>query len=82
MTYTEEEARQKWCPHRALEIAPVIASGHEGGNYKAATRCITSDCMMWVEEERLDPDKHPPGSMLHADDMRHYIKVGRCGLAK
>jgi hypothetical protein len=34
---TEEEARVKQCPHKR-------------GVFPVETRCIASDCMMWVNE--------------------------------
>lgn len=52
MSHTEQEAREKWCPH-----ARVVNSAHMAGNRapfdtdyserKAFACCIASDCMAW-----------------------------------
>ena len=52
----EEEARKKWCPMARFHVieAEVEESNRQGfGNgmgYKN-NHCITSDCMMWVEDK-------------------------------
>lgn len=36
MTYTEEEAKEKWCPFK-----PIVTEENR------THRCIASDCMAW-----------------------------------
>jgi len=51
--YTEDEAREKWCPHaRMLESYGERASYNRavspsGGDEEASTKCIGSACMAW-----------------------------------
>ena len=53
MYLTEDEARQKWCPHARV---PLAADGYTGNRMDDTTgaivpefgsRCIASQCMAW-----------------------------------
>jgi len=47
---TEDEARQKWCPHVRVmsdEGSMIIATVNRGSGLQAGINCIASDCMMW-----------------------------------
>ena len=49
MYVTEEEAKQKWCPH--IRVADCGADNAVSSNRSAAQelnyQCLASDCMMW-----------------------------------
>ena len=50
---TEEEAKEKWCPHMFPYMDGQKSSGHNcyADDYETrhtdATKCMASDCMMW-----------------------------------
>lgn len=51
MICTEEEAREKWCPHTRETIStydgnPIGSGNNTGGPGDCS--CIGSKCMMWV----------------------------------
>ena len=60
MFVTEDEAKRKWCPK-------VICSEENGNVFNRCqdtaylgfeeTRCISSNCMMWVWENENQPNK-------------------------
>ena len=61
---TEDEAKTKWCP--AAREVDRSANGVTSHNHN--TKCIASDCMMWVVTTKA-------GGGLLEDH-------GRCGLTK
>jgi len=65
---TEEEARIKLCPL-------FVAGFYAGGSMDSNTGCAASDCMMWVEEEKM---VYKEGSL-----GPEFVKTGHgyCGLA-
>ena len=84
MTLTEDDAKQRWCPHvrvPAYEAQPTEEEGPASANRSpceatqmhiarmhAATRCIGSGCMAWRWWNRL-PSMHTNNS------------TGYCGLS-
>jgi len=79
MICTEEEARKKWCPHKANEAACFFVSGNEESLTENPDCCIASDCMMWewegMEEWALRnvQKKWKPGDTT-------LPRLGYCGL--
>lgn len=66
--YTEDEAKNKWCPMSRSHILPHDISGNrksEECNIEVNNKCIASDCMMWVE----------------VDVLYSNIKKGFCGIS-
>ena len=57
MTYTEEQAKQKWCP--MVRLGDYVESSSSGVSYNRTIEgnnycnCIASKCMMW----KYDGDK-------------------------
>lgn len=79
MTYTEEEAREKWCPFaRLMDCLPnnefcVTANRTDvndefGERFEQLNKCIASDCMAW-RKARI-----PKG-------IQASVEGGYCGLA-
>lgn len=92
MTYTEDEARTKWCPEAR------VAGGQAGNRYSmdidaahhhAFAKCIGSSCMMWRWAQKPNPDWKPDHGMMTTfgrdtrNDAPMYIDDttrGYCGL--
>lgn len=79
MLLTEDEAKQKWCPHIMYCQNPSQVSAFEALPLMVNSACVASLCMAW----RWDNDKpceeapsyeHPKGQMT-------WVKVGYCGLS-
>ena len=77
---TEEQAKQCWCPERAKETAILTAGDRNLGdeNYEAASRCIASECMLWLWAEDFVPHK---SGLTHRSKYVQSEK-GYCGLVK
>ena len=87
MLLTEEQAREKWCPH--VRYLAVFKGAEEkiacGGPYNRGakdsglnmSRCIASDCMMWRWDEKIRTH------MWHWDEKKRGVvaRRGYCGLA-
>ena len=85
---TEEEAKNKWCPHVRHMIWP--GNDPSGGNQpKASSLCTASDCMMW---QKTDIYWAKDGIKASIEELNKHITPehggfetaieGRCGLAK
>lgn len=68
--HTEEQAREKWCPHVRISASDGPCEGNHAANIGADLnplgRCIASDCMAWRWD---DAGEHVP------------VPHGFCGLA-
>lgn len=55
MTYTEEEAKTKWCPQVQVSISPTSYSRTNMPNQESKT-CIASGCMAfrWVDDHEIE----------------------------
>lgn len=75
MTYTEDEARERWCPF----FVEAAINRPEG---MPQVCCIASQCMVWRWAQKRNPDWK---AILHPDDEQPlYIEDGTrgyCGLA-
>lgn len=77
---TEEQAKKRWCPMVRFQIGPINSSVWQGVAYtnraeelKSTTcLCIASDCMMWVETDRVPIEP----------ELTHYEPAGHCGLVR
>ncbi|HEX7072724.1 MAG TPA: hypothetical protein VF226_01680 [Hyphomicrobiaceae bacterium] len=79
MLLTEEESRERWCPHvRAMNFAPAIDHNPAVNRPTADYHCIGSACMAWRWA-------CGPRNYTHAaeSERRKYPPNGRgyCGLA-
>jgi len=82
---TECEAKKRWCP--MMRDFEKLTTGGAMFNYFTKginnRNCVASDCMMWVEMDRM-PRKalamgRPPKP---GDDNGKPIRSGYCGLAR
>jgi len=93
---TEDEAKQKWCPHARLQTSwssPRGGVALAGTNRweKGSAKCIASECMAWRWVCGEDGWSHvtPTGEKFCASTMealkkaeaQGYIPLGYCGLA-
>jgi hypothetical protein len=69
---TEEEARQKWCPHVRVASADDATVNRGGAGPHEAICCIASACMAW----RWDVHSSAVTLVTTVSD-----KHGHCGLA-
>ena len=74
---TEEEAKTKWCPMVRLSVghddykeSHVAVNRWNGYASALYSKCIASDCMMWVTDAQS------------IKDLERWGRQGRCGLAK
>jgi len=88
--YTEEEARQRWCPfvRTTLERETTATNRVIGSTVKLGANCEGSLCMAWRWGQKSNPNWHPTNQytmpydprkdepMFIPDDERGY-----CGLA-
>jgi len=60
---TEDEAKEKWCPH--VRLRGSVDNGQDRGNWNKRgdismdafpqrACCIASDCALWVEETSIN----------------------------
>ena len=75
---TEEESRKKWCPmvrfHNGLD-GDVYCSRPVGIVDDNASKCIASDCAMWVWD-------YPDGAEMLSEAHKELFSKGHCGLIK
>ena len=78
MLLTEDEARQKWCPHVSLcEVGGAIYDNR--GQSHGFTRCIASECMSWRWS-----DERRQGTIVsvkETDGTEREVIRGYCGLS-
>jgi hypothetical protein len=81
---TEDEAKQKMCPHFASAALQTPGMGRlEQDEIVTAMRCKGSDCMMWRWLEL--PMHLRKGTFMDDDGTSHNVNIlsntqGRCGL--
>jgi hypothetical protein len=92
MTYTEEEARRKWCPfaryasHQdSIGPALIVPEGREplyedGRMITAPQKCIASECMAWRKRE-TDEFITRAEAEFKRTGKRLTSDTGYCGLA-
>jgi hypothetical protein len=71
-TYTEGEARKKWCPFSRADMQRGTGNRYTGDAVSrsilpGACRCIATDCMAWVVDSFVD-------------EKGWRTEGGRCGL--
>lgn len=75
----EEEARTKWCPH-------AFAVNQGGYSLANRSKCMASDCMMWVKTAvrwHFPHGKPVPSDAISPEDAGGIMVVeGYCGLVK
>ena len=77
----EEEAKTKWCPQVRFHSGAdggVYSNVIGGGTDDDCTKCIASDCMMWVSTDN-ESDAMQNNSSI--SEPKSY-PAGRCGLVK
>ncbi len=79
---TEEEAKQKWCPH--VRFGEEAVNRGEGDMMTPNPRCksvwnncIASDCMMWKSTVTREDAR-----AMNAASNAHAEPQGHCGLTK
>lgn len=89
-TYTEQEAREKWCPFaRVVEVVDdgEAIEGFPVGNRSTQHRshphahCIASDCMAWRKSGQIGIGPNGEKRYRDMDGRTRWVDVGYCGLA-
>jgi hypothetical protein len=74
MYLTEDEAGKRWCP------MPRGPSDGAGLGIRWSDRCIASECMMWVWDERPQAPRELPWPWR--TPCPATAGLGHCGLAR
>ncbi len=78
MILTEEQARQKWCPHARFQQSNL--AGYTAGNETEGAKCQGSCCMSWRWDHSYFVSESKGGN-YPADDSNLGKQRGYCGLA-
>jgi len=69
---TEDEAKEKWCPHVRLVVGePTLGACNENRPSHTGYNCIASGCMMWNWDRIYS---HSRGKYCNSDSH------GACGI--
>jgi hypothetical protein len=88
MTYTEKEAKEKWCPYANVYVKyqNTGAAGNRGLNaspdvqgYVGDARCIASDCMAWRKVDQIGIGPNGEKRDRDMDGRTRWVDRGYCG---